>query len=236
MSRRPSPWLRPLATTCLFGIVLFALPVGAGFAATGAMNSHLDHQAPMFPAAADEVRQGFVRIINHSPRAGVVHIEAYDDDGARVGPVTLDIDADETVHFNSGDLEDGNAAKGLTMGTGPGIGDWWLALSSDLDIEVLSYIRTPGDGFLTSMHDVVPADGNGNYRVAIFNPGSNIDQASRLRLVNAGEQAAQVTITGVDDRGASPGGDVRVSIPAGAARTLAADELESGAGLQGRLG
>ena len=227
---------------CLFGIVLFALPVGerlalgASFAATGAMNSHLDHLAPMFPAAADEVRQGFVRIINHSPRAGVVHIEAYDDSGARFGPVTLDIDADETVHFNSADLEDGNPAKGLAAGTGSGAGDWWLALSSDLDIEVLSYIRTPSDGFLTSMHDVVPADGNGDYRVAIFNPGSNIDQASRLRLVNAGEQAAEVTITGVDDRGASPGGDVRVSIPAGAARTLAADELESGAGLQGALG
>ena len=85
--------------------------------------------------------------------------------------MTLDIEADETVHFNSADLEDGNAAKGLAVGTGSGAGDWWLALSSDLDIEVLSYIRTPGDGFLTSMHDVVPADENGDYRVAIFNPG-----------------------------------------------------------------
>ena len=148
----------------------------------------------------------------------------------------LDIDADETVHFNSADLEAGNAAKGLAVGTGPGVGDWRLALSSDLDIEVLSYIRTPGDGFITSMHDVVPPDADGDYRVAIFNPGSNADQVSRLRLVNAGEQAADVTITGVDDRGASPGGEVRVSVPAGAARTLAADELESGAGLQGALG
>ena len=190
----------------------------------------------MFPAASDGVRQGFARIVNHSTRSGEVHIEAYDDDGTRFGPVTLDIDADATVHFNSGDLEDGNAAKGLAAGTGPGIGDWWLALSSDLDIEVLSYIRTPGDGFLTSMHDVVPPDANGDYRVAIFNPGSNADQVSRLRLVNAGEQAAEVTITGIDDRGASPGGAVRVSVPAGAARTLAADELESGAGLPGALG
>ena len=196
----------------------------------------VDQVAPMFPAAADQVRQGFVRIINHSPRAGDVRIEAYDDGGTRFGPVTLDIDADETVHFNSADLEAGNAAKGLAVGTGPGVGDWWLALSSDLDIEVLSYIRTPEDGFLTSMHDVVPPDVDGDYRVAVFNPGSNADQVSRLRLVNAGEQAAEVTITGVDDRGASPGGEVRVSVPAGAARTLAADELESGTGLQGALG
>ena len=242
MFDRPARWLRPLATTCLFGIVLFAQPggerlaLGVGYAGTGAANSGLDHVVPMFPAALDGVRQGFVRIVNHSPRAGEVQVEAYDDDGTRFGPVTLDIDADATVHFNSGDLEDGNAAKGLAVGTGPGVGEWWLALSSDLDIEVLSYIRTPGDGFLTSMHDVVPPDADGDYRVAIFNPGSNADQVSRLRLVNAGEQTAEVTITGVDDRGASPGGDVRVSVPAGAARTLAADQLESGAGLQGALG
>ena len=244
MSIRPAAGLRSLATMCLFGIVLWALPggqrtaLGAGHAGTGAVNSHLDHLVPMFPAAADGVREGFVRIINHSPRPGEVHIEAYDDDGARFGPVTLDVDADETVHFNSGDLEGGNTAKGLAVGTGPGaVGDWWLALSSDLDIEVVSYIRTPGDGFLTSMHDVVPPDADGDYRVAIFNPGSNADQVSRLRLVNAGEQAAEVTITAVDDRGASAGGtDVRVSVPAGGARTLAADELESGAGLQGALG
>ena len=242
MFNRPARWLRPLATTCLFGIVLFAQPggervaLGVGYAGTGAANSGLDHVVPMFPAASDGVRQGFVRIVNHSPRAGEVRVEAYDDDGTRFGPVTLDVDADATVHFNSGDLEDGNAAKGLAVGTGPGVGDWWLALSSDLDIEVLSYIRTPGDGFLTSMHDVVPPDVDGDYRVAIFNPGSNVDQVSRLRLVNPGEQAAEVTITGIDDRGASPGGDVRVSVPAGAARTFAADALESGAGLEGALG
>ena len=244
MSTRPSPRLRPLATMCLIGFVLVALPVGerpalgAGFAGAGAVNSHPNHLVPMFPAAADGVRQGFVRIINHSPRAGGVHIEAYDDGGTRFGPVTLDIDADETAHFNSADLEDGNAAKGLATGTGPGAGDWWLALSSDLDIEVLSYIRTHADGFLTSMHDVVPADGEGGYRVAIFNPGSNTGQVSTLRLVNAGNDPAQVTITGIDDRGASSsGGSVAVSVPAGASRTLSAHELEAGGdGFEGELG
>ena len=120
----------------------------------------------------------------------------------------------------------------------PAPGDWWLALSSDLDIEVLSYIRTPDDGFLTSMHDVVPADENGDYRVAIFNPGSNADQVSRLRLVNAGNDPAEVTITGIDDRGASSsGGSVADTVPAGVSRTLTAHELEAGAdGFEGELG
>ena len=239
---RQVPRLRPLATMCLFGIVLFAqllggrMALGAGHVSAGAVDSGLDHVVPMFPAASDGVRQGIVRIVNHSPRSGEVYIEAFDDDGARYTPVTLEVDANETVHFHSEDLEDGNAAKGLAAGTGPGVGDWWLALSSDLDIEVLSYVTTTGDGFLTSMHDVVPPDADGVYRVAIFNPGSNADQVSKLRLVNPGGQAAEVAITGVDDRGASPGGDVRVSVPAGAVRTLTAQELESGAGLQGALG
>ena len=190
----------------------------------------------MFPAAMDATRQGFVRVINHSATAGMVEIEAIDDDGVAAGTVTLDISANETVHFNSTDLEDGNAAKGLPTGTGPGSGDWRLALSSDLDIEVLAYIRTPADGFLTSMHDAVPAGEDGRHRVPIFNPGSNLDQMSQLRLINPGDGPAEVTITGVDDAGASPDGEVTVSIPANATMTLDAGELESGTGLQGALG
>ena len=186
-----------------------------------------DHYVLMFPAAADPALQGFARVINHSAQAGTIEIEAIDDQGMMFGPVTLDIDANETVHFNSDDLENGNSAKGLSTGTGPGEGDWRLRLSSDLDIEALAYIRTPADGFLTSMHDLVPEGEDGRHRVAIFNPGSNLDQVSRLRLINPGDATATVTITGIDDAGASPGGEVQVSIPAMASTTLDATELES---------
>ena len=66
------------------------------------------------------------------------------------------MEANETVHFNPGDLERGNAAKGLQGKTGPpGRGNWRLSLRSTLDLEVLSYMRTK-DGFPTSLHDVVP--------------------------------------------------------------------------------
>ena len=100
---------------------------------------------------------------------------------------------------------------------------------------MLSYIRTT-DGFLTPMHDVAPVSGT-RHRVAIFNPGSNTAQVSRLRLVNAGEEAAAVTIVGADDRGLSPGGEVLVTVPAGGTRTYTAQELEEGAeGLEGALG
>ena len=186
-----------------------------------------DHHVLMFPAAADLTLQGFARVINHAARAGTVEIEAIDDEGMSFGPVSLDIDANETVHFNSADLENSNAAKGLPTGTGAGSGDWRLVLSSDLDIEVLAYIRTPADGFLTSMHDLVPEGEDGRHRVPIFNPGSNLDQVSQLRLINPGEATAMVTITGIDAAGASPGGEVQVSIPAKTSSTLDATELES---------
>ena len=151
------------------------------------------------------------------------------------GVSQLGLDANETVHFNSDDLETGNARKGLTGGTGAGAGDWRLVLESDLDIKVLAYIRTT-DGFLTAMHDTVPRQG-GWHRVATFNPGSNADQVSRLRLVNAGVEAARVTVTGIDGLGNLSQGSVSIAVPAGVSRTLTAQELEAGSDdLEGELG
>ena len=154
--------------------------------------------------------QGFARVINRSQRAGEVRIEAVDDAGmGRGGPVTLRLGAGETVHFNSDHLEGVKAHKALSGDTGAGEGDWRLAFTSGLDIEVLGYIRTE-DGFLTAMHDVAPVRGEA-HEVFIVNPGSNPNQVSRLRVVNPGEANARVRIEGVDDAGASPGDAVRAT-------------------------
>ena len=192
---------------------------------------------PLFPAASDtHGRQGFARIINNSTEAGEVSISAFDDEGESYGPLRLSLNANETAHFNSDDLESGNPGKGLTGFTGAGRGDWRLELTSELDIEVLSYIRT-GDGFLTSMHDRAPRGIEG-YRVPFFNPGSNSAQESLLRLVNPGQTVATVTIAGTDDSGAAGTGTVTATVPPGAAMTFSATELESGGatGLDGALG
>ena len=76
------------------------------------------------------------------------------------------------------------------------------------------------------------------YRVPIFNPGSNRRQVSSLRLINPGDGDAEVTIMGRDARGElAPGGEVRLTLPAGEARLLSARELEQGGvGFDGRLG
>ena len=188
----------------------------------------------VFESAANPDRQGFVRIINHSAEAGEVLIEAIDDSGMRLGPVPLAIGAGAAAHFNSDDLEAGNASKGLPDGVGPpSVGIWRLELSSVLDIEVLSYART-SDGFVTSLHDTAPATA-GVHRAVFLNPGRNVDQVSRLRLVNPGSDDALVTITGTDDMGGMSV-EVVVDVPAGTAREWTAAELESGAGTDGALG
>ena len=194
------------------------------------------HTVPLFPSASDPLgRQGFLRVVNRSATAGTVTVTAFDDGETVYETLTIALRAGETAHINSNDLELGNAAMGLEGGTGPGAGDWRLALTSALDIEVLSYIRTE-DGFLTSMHDVVPFL-DGVYRVAMFNPASNRNQMSGLLLVNTGTEDALVAINGIDDSGASPGEAVGLSVPAGGSRTVWAAALElGGEGLRGFIG
>ena len=212
-----------------FLLLLAALTLSCGVYAA-------DFQIPLMPAASNAVQQGFARIVNRSDEAGTVQIRAIDDAGSRHGPVTLSLDARATAHFNSEDLELGNSTKGLSGGVGDGDGDWRLELETSLDIEALAYIRTV-DGFLTAMHDVAPRTGE-QHRVLTFNPASNRNQQSRLRLLNTGGRAARATIRGRDDRGRSPPeGDVRLTLPAGASRTITAQQLEAGGdGIEGRFG
>ena len=157
--------------------------------------------APLFPAVADPSgRGGFVRVLNRSDADGEVLIEALDEAGRRFGPLRLPLRARSAAHFNSTDLENGNAAKGLVEGIGPPAqGSWRLLVSSTLDIEVLAYVRA-SDGFLTAMHGELPRDGD-SLSAFVFNPASNRAQRSSLRVHNPGAADARVWPWGVDDAG-----------------------------------
>ena len=172
------------------------------------------HGIPYFPSASDaHGRQGIAHVGNRSAQAGAVLIEAIDDSGRRYGPLALFVEANGTVRIDSDDLENGNADKGLFGRTGPGVGNWRLELSSDLEIEALSHVRT-WDGVVSAMHDVVPGD-SGQHRVPLFNPASDWDRESQLRLINPGAEAVEVAITGIDSLGNAPGTGVSVTVPAG---------------------
>ena len=192
------------------------------------------HRVPFLPAVAGP-HEGLVRVVNRSAKAGEATIEATDDEGNRFGPSSLSLDARQAVLLTSADLEHGNDAKGLAGAFGPGEGDWRLALTSTLDLQVLSYVRSEG-GFVSAMHDLAPIAADGSHRVVYFNPASNRRHMSKLRLANDSEQAAAVTITGLDDRGAQSG-VVTLAVPAMSAATFTSTQLEAGGeGLAGSLG
>lgn len=193
-----------------------------------------EHSIPLF-LALDAPQQGFIRIINHSDLEGEVKIYGVDDTGARFGPAILSMQALQTVHLNSSHLEEGTDARTLEGRLGDGTGNWRLLLYSSLDIEPLAYMRV--EGFLNSVHHQV-RESSMNWRVPIFNPGSNPNQVSRLRLINPGDASANIAITGRDDAGApAPGGQVSLSLEANRAMEISAQELEDGtSSLTGNLG
>ena len=183
----------------------------------------------LFPSAADPSRRGVLRVVNRSGAAGEVSVTATDDAGWTRAPMTLAVDAGATVEFDSRDLESGGA--GLSGGTGPGTGDWRLALeSATLNIEVLPYVRGTS-GFASPMDATAPRDASGALGVALFNPGGETEARSLLRLVNPGGAEARALVSGVDDAGRSPGAPVLLTVPAGAACTVDAAQLETGTGL-----
>ena len=136
-------------------------------------------------------------------------------------------EGEEVKHFNANDLENGNTAKGILTGIGPGDGDWRLELTSGLVFTAPVHMRTRRDGFLTSLHDTVPGDEDGAHRVHIFNPGSDTRQRSILRIVNPSAAAVSATIAGTDDRGNEGRSTVTARIAANAATELTAQELET---------
>ena len=197
------------------------------------------HTLPLFVSASHTTLQSFVRVINRSDTAGDVTIYAYDDDGERHGPVTLSLDAHATQHFNSDSLRDGDVSKGLAGAIGNnGTVHLRLELETELDIEPLAYARPKGQGFLTSTHDIVE-NTSMVWNVPIFNPGSQTAQQSWLRVINVSGIDTEVTIEGLDDKGTPGAETVDFDLPANAARTLSAQELERGsddATFDGKLG
>ena len=181
--------------------------------------------SPWFASAGDAAgRQSFVRLVNRSEVAGEALVWGLDDAGARFGPARLSIGAGRTAHFNSEDLELGNAAKGLTDGVGaPMAGDWRLEILSTLDLEAQTFLRAPG-GPLSALHDGLPRVGE-TLRAAFLPAGRERSPAGALRVSNPTGADETVMAWGFDDAGRGRLATGLVA-PAGRAVTVSASELE----------
>ena len=197
----------------------------------------------LVPPGATGDPQGTVRILNDAQESATVTIYAIDDAGVRTGPATLLLDPLVAVELSATELESGDSAKGLSSGLGRLSGEVRLVIDSDVPVVPSTYVRN-ADGTLSAMNATVleaisPGRDAYHYDVPVFHPASNATQPSRLRLINPGEAPVQVTIAARDDTGAAAtGGTAELTLPAGGARTLSAQQLEAGdpARFTGRLG
>ena len=241
-ARHPSsPWNRShcIRRASATGIRMLAI-LAAMLCACGAFAE--THRLPLFVGATTSGQTGVLRIQNESDASGAVSIYAIDDSGTSTGPATFTLGAGAAVEFEASELSSSGSSNALTGNLGMLQGDMRLEILTDLSVDVLAYLRT-ADGTLAVLHDEVrarpAAEGEGNeYRVPVFNPAHNMAQSSRLRLINTSGQSATVSITGRDDSGVeATGGAVGLTLPAGGARTLTAQQLEAGdAGLAGLFG
>jgi hypothetical protein len=207
----------------------------------GAANSSLLNETNLYLAnpGSNTNQQTFIRLVNPGIAATAVEIYATDDSGqvSRKGPVELRIPAKQSLQFTSQDLESGNASKGLTNNLCDGQGKWTFLFRSETEIKVMGFIRTK-DGFLTGLNTAVPTSGNHHYAY-FFNPASNKNQESLMRVVNLSKSEINVSIDATDDKGIAATGSLALNLKAHEAKQLTATDLESGnasKGLTGSLG
>ena len=148
---------------------------------------------PLLVSSKHSSLEGVLRVINHSRIDGFVTILTCDDTGDIRGPITLTVRAKETLHIHTRDLEEGNVSKGIQYGLGKGVGDWHLYLRSLLDIEVMTFARSPS-GFLTSTHDTVIADSAGIYRLSLLDANVSSPHSHAIRLINSEREEVDVLI------------------------------------------
>jgi hypothetical protein len=109
--------------------------------------------------AGNTTAQSFIRVINPSNGAGTVSIVGTDDAGNVSTPVSFSLAAGASMQINSEDLENGNAAKGLTGSWGNGAGKWRAVVTGEFaGMRVQSLNRNYNDGTVTNLTD---ADGKG---------------------------------------------------------------------------
>lgn len=109
--------------------------------------------------AGNPTAQSFLRIVNRSDTDGWVQLDGIDDagDGAALdggNRVRFFLRASRSVQFNSEDLENGNATKGLVGAWGDGTGKWRAVITAEFPgARVQALNRNTVDDTVTNLTD-----------------------------------------------------------------------------------
>jgi len=205
------------------------------------MSSSLSLQAEEYlisfvPSSTNQLQQGFLRFTNPNLNAVQVTISGIDDMGnPGQSTLTFEVASLASQQLNSDDIEFGNGSKGITGFLGVGIGNWRLDVTTSGDLGVSSYLRT-NEGFMTKIGDIVPNTNQTSHIIPMFNPGSNVNQVSILRVVNLSNSTNDINILGIDDNG-DVSSSATISIAGNESVMLTAKDIENGTnGLSGAIG
>jgi hypothetical protein len=179
--------------------------------------------------ASNTTQQAFIRFTNTSTSLTAdVTLEGIDDEGNRgQSTITFSVSPLETIGINSEDLEYGNESKGLTGFFNSGVGNWRVIASSTEEIVTTSYLRT-SEGFTTIMGGVVPNSNGINHVIQTFNPASNINQVSKLRIVNTSTNTNTISIAGIDDDGNAGTGTATITLGPEESTIITSQDIENG--------
>jgi hypothetical protein len=209
-----------------FGVVVFAC---VGLLST--VKSYAEtYQIHFVPPANNALQEGFLRFTNPSLDPVDVTLTGYDDLGNEgQNTITFSIPGLGSQQMNSKDIENGNENKGLTGFFGSGVDNWRINAVSTDDIGVSAYLRTT-NGFMTKIGDTVPSANGTSHIVPMFNPGSNTNQVSKLRLVNETGLQNTFSIIGIDDSGALGTSTGSITLAANNSIIISSQDIENGTG------
>ena len=168
--------------------------------------------------------EALLRIANRSPKPGTATL--YQAGDRPQEPLTLHLGANGATTLTASDLEFGNPAKGLAQGFGATSGNRRVTVRSQLELDVLAYVRSPS-GTVSATHDTAPRTAPNRHVVAMF-PAGAANAEGRLRLTNRSDAPAAVNIKGVDDEGRASQ-PATLTLPANATQTLTSAQLAWGA-------
>ncbi len=110
----------------------------------------LNTRVPMFNPADNPNQVSALRLVNPNNANVSLTIRGVDDAGRASNPATLTLAANAAVEVSATELEQGNAAKGVTGGLGNGTGKWTLTVTASAPVKVMSLLRDP-KGYLTNL-------------------------------------------------------------------------------------